>query len=353
MGKSRVFFAAVAAASCGFFVAPSFADDRLPPPSVPTILAGRYDGPVARRETRADRKTDQILRELESVKARSSAEIVAASNPVVPAPTSFATSGDFNAWLKKLEKKLWKDLVGKDLPADEENDNEKAFKDLKQLGKATEGAAAPRGALVFYKERLALANGDSTVVGVGAGSDAPDPGLPIGSPLGWAQPVSAGSGGTAGGGDTGGNTGGGGNAGSGGNGGTPAAPLPAMDLSKLPANVKAMVEKANWITEQHYNYLWGGGHNMEFKGPYDCSGAVSAVLHAGGVLDSPRVSGDFTSWGDPGPGVVTLYCNAEHIYMSINGRFFGTSGSNPGGGAAWFDGAPRPGFVVRHVPLTK
>src|SRR5881227_2946230 len=101
----------------------------------------------------------------------------------------------------------------------------------------------------------------------------------------------------------------------------------------------------------HYSYSWGGGHNSRFSGPYDCSGAVSAVLHAAGLLKSPMVSGGFMHWGAKGPGAVTIYANAGHVYMSINGKFFGTSYSNPGGGAGWFNGAPRPGFVVVHVPM--
>ncbi|MFL5912734.1 MAG: hypothetical protein ACJ768_19485, partial [Gaiellaceae bacterium] len=77
-------------------------------------------------------------------------------------------------------------------------------------------------------------------------------------------------------------------------------------------------------------YRWGGGH-ANFNGPYDCSGAVSAVLHAAGLLSSPRVSGGFEHYGAPGKGAVTIYANASHVYMSINGRYFGTSGANPGG----------------------
>jgi len=109
-----------------------------------------------------------------------------------------------------------------------------------------------------------------------------------------------------------------------------------------------MVEEANSINAKHFPYLWGGGHNASFTGPYDCSGAVSAVLHAGGLLVSPEVSGQMMSIGQPGGGPVTLYANPDHVYMSLNGRFFGTSGANKGGGAGWFAGAARPGFVVRH-----
>ncbi|TMK38765.1 MAG: lytic transglycosylase domain-containing protein [Actinobacteria bacterium] len=116
-------------------------------------------------------------------------------------------------------------------------------------------------------------------------------------------------------------------------------------------SVDAMTSAADQISGQHLPYLWGGGHDAGFTGPYDCSGAVSAVLHAAGLLNTPLVSTDFMNYGLPGPGTVTIYANPEHVYMSIGGRFFGTSGSNPGGGAGWFDGSPRDGFVVRHVPV--
>jgi hypothetical protein len=117
--------------------------------------------------------------------------------------------------------------------------------------------------------------------------------------------------------------------------------------------IAAMIAAANRIDAAHYSYSWGGGHNPSFSGPYDCSGAVSAVLHAAGLLSRPMVSGEFMHWGAPGPGAVTIYANAGHVYMSILGRFFGTSSANPGGGAGWFDGAPRPGFVVVHVPFER
>jgi hypothetical protein len=117
--------------------------------------------------------------------------------------------------------------------------------------------------------------------------------------------------------------------------------------------IKALIAAANRIDSKHYAYSWGGGHNASFSGPYDCSGAVSAVLHAAGLLSHPMVSGDFMHWGAPGKGAVTIYANAGHVYMSIMGHFFGTSGANPGGGAGWFNGAPRPGFAVVHVPLER
>jgi hypothetical protein len=113
--------------------------------------------------------------------------------------------------------------------------------------------------------------------------------------------------------------------------------------------IAGVIAKANEIDARHYPYRWGGGHDANFTGPYDCSGAWSALLHAGGFLKAPRVSGEFMSYGAPGPGAVTLYANPTHVYGSILGRFFGTSNQNPGGGAGWFAGSPRPGFMVRHL----
>ena len=123
------------------------------------------------------------------------------------------------------------------------------------------------------------------------------------------------------------------------------------DLGSKDEMIGAMIAAANRIDRARYPYRWGGGHNASFSGPYDCSGAVSAVLRAAGLLNRPMVSGEFMRWGRPGPGAVTIYANAGHMYMSINGRFFGTSRANPAGGAGWFNGSRRAGYVVVHVPF--
>jgi hypothetical protein len=129
----------------------------------------------------------------------------------------------------------------------------------------------------------------------------------------------------------------------------PSFPNPGGSVGEI---LKRIIGAADRIDSKGYAYSWGGGHNMAFSGPYDCSGAVSAVLHAAGLLKAPMVSGGFMHWGAPGPGAVTIYANAGHVYMSILGRYFGTSSANPGGGAGWFNGGPRPGFAVVHVPFS-
>jgi hypothetical protein len=192
---------------------------------------------------------------------------------------------------------------------------------LKKAGGAPDAASADAGILPD--------------VGSDAGSGSSDGGPSGGASVG--APPSTGSGG--GGGD-------------GGGGGGPAI-IPRGPFTSASEMVAAMIAAANKIDSKHYSYRWGGGHNGSFSGPYDCSGAVSAVLHAAGLLTRPMVSGEFAHWGRPGRGVVTIYANAGHVYMSIKGRYFGTTHANPGGGAGWFNGGPRPGFVVVHVPFER
>jgi hypothetical protein len=114
---------------------------------------------------------------------------------------------------------------------------------------------------------------------------------------------------------------------------------------------------ASAIDAQRLPYKWGGGHGGRVTPgkaqPLDCSGAVSAVL---GI--NPRVSGDFNKIGKPGAGDgkgVVIYSNNKHVLMSIGGRFWGTSASNPGGGAGWIprsqiSPAYLSQFTVRHLP---
>jgi hypothetical protein len=102
------------------------------------------------------------------------------------------------------------------------------------------------------------------------------------------------------------------------------------------AMVRALKAEAERIDEARVPYRWGGGHAERLAAdspvtPLDCSGAVSRVL---GI--DPRASGAFATWGEPGPGRrVSIYYNAEHVFMVIDGHFFGTSRSNPGGGPGW------------------
>ena len=103
-------------------------------------------------------------------------------------------------------------------------------------------------------------------------------------------------------------------------------------------------------------YIWGGGHRSFKAKGYDCSGAVSYVLHAAGVLSFPLVSGQLAFWGAPGPGSwITVYANKTHTYMVIAGLRYDTSPSgesvDQGRGPRWrYTLRTGTGFAVRHYP---
>src|SRR5262245_51741417 len=67
-----------------------------------------------------------------------------------------------------------------------------------------------------------------------------------------------------------------------------------------PPAAKAMIEAANRI--RHRPYIWGGGHRSWTSRGYDCSGSVSYVMHAAGLLDWALDSTGFMRWGDAGAG---------------------------------------------------
>ncbi len=114
-----------------------------------------------------------------------------------------------------------------------------------------------------------------------------------------------------------------------------------------PEAVKRMIAAGNAIAT--LPYIWGGGHASFQAAGYDCSGSVSYVLAAAGLLSAPEVSGDFESYGDPGPGRwVTIYANAIHVWMTIAGWRFDTVALAEGG-TRWAQGGGEfAGFVVRH-----
>ena len=125
--------------------------------------------------------------------------------------------------------------------------------------------------------------------------------------------------------------------------------------------INCITEAANVINGKGYPYIWGGGHSQAGTPSggtagsgvgFDCSGSVAAVLSAANIITpGSSVGADDTvisqlqSAGliQPGEGSgipeVTLYDNpGTHIYMRINGQFWGTwaggqvSGS---GGGNW------------------
>lgn len=116
----------------------------------------------------------------------------------------------------------------------------------------------------------------------------------------------------------------------GGGAGGPAGTMVAPAGSKPATVEQAMFAAANHILGTPY--IWGGGHGGWQAPGYDCSGAVSYVLHAGGFLGSPEATGALASWGDPGPGkyitvgVTNGGPGGGHTMMNMFGRYFESGG---------------------------
>lgn len=108
---------------------------------------------------------------------------------------------------------------------------------------------------------------------------------------------------------------------------------------KTMTRYQAAISAAGQLNKAQLPYVWGGGHNagpVNLGSGVDCSGAVSYVLQKMGVkLPGGVTSGDMGAYLRPGPGAVTVFYNPDHTFMKIGDKYFGTSSSNPGGGAGF------------------
>jgi hypothetical protein len=123
--------------------------------------------------------------------------------------------------------------------------------------------------------------------------------------------------------------------------------------SYAPIQVKRAIWAGNQIRKKPYCYA--GGHGKWNDSCYDCSGTVSYVLHAAGLLSESMDSSGFESWGRSGHGHwITVYTNPGHAFIQIAGIRLDTSAEQdpnppPGSGPRW-----RPmvtdhsGFDLRH-----
>jgi hypothetical protein len=125
------------------------------------------------------------------------------------------------------------------------------------------------------------------------------------------------------------------------------APNLPPPIDPATATVRRMIAGGDRIARLPYSY--GGGHGSFSASGYDCSGSVSYVLHAGGLLSTPLDSGGFAGYGDPGPGRhVTIYANGGHAWMTIDGRRFDTIALKQTG-TRWSKAiSSADGYVVRH-----
>ena len=145
---------------------------------------------------------------------------------------------------------------------------------------------------------------------------------------------------------------------------TPAQPTVPGTAAKIihgvayaPAYAPIQVQRAIWAGNQIRKkpYVYGGGHGVWKDFGYDCSGSVSYVLHAAGLLKTSMDSSEYESWGRRGTGHwITVYTNPAHAFVQIAGIRLDTSREGdphpaPGTGPRWrplMYGAP--GFQSRH-----
>jgi Putative peptidoglycan binding domain len=108
-----------------------------------------------------------------------------------------------------------------------------------------------------------------------------------------------------------------------------------------------VIAGGNRIASKPYKY--GGGHGRYHDSGYDCSGSVSFALHFAGLLRTPLDSTGFMSYGLPGRGRhITIYANAGHAYMVVDGRRFDTSAIRETGSRWTSTHRSSAGYVVRH-----
>jgi peptidoglycan hydrolase-like protein with peptidoglycan-binding domain len=124
----------------------------------------------------------------------------------------------------------------------------------------------------------------------------------------------------------------------------------AVAPQDAPAVVKEVIAAANRIATKPYCY--GGGHASFNDSCYDCSGSTSYALHGGHLLSQTEDSSEFESYGSPGVGSwITLWTNAGHVYMEIDGLWFDTAAqSSSNGDDRWSQTRVNSasGYIERH-----
>jgi cell wall-associated NlpC family hydrolase len=121
----------------------------------------------------------------------------------------------------------------------------------------------------------------------------------------------------------------------------------AVAPASAPEEIRAIIAAGNKIASKPYKY--GGGHGRWSDSGYDCSGSVSYVLHAAGLLDTPLDSSGFMRWGERGVGQwVTIRSNPGHAYMIVAGLRFDTSARRVTGNRWSEEMRSARGYAGRH-----
>jgi hypothetical protein len=117
-----------------------------------------------------------------------------------------------------------------------------------------------------------------------------------------------------------------------------------------PLPVQNVIDAGNQIA--HLPYRFGGGHGTFEDNAYDCSGSLSFVFAAAGLLNTTVTSGQLMTWGKPGPGKwITVFAAPGHTFMYVAGLRFDTVALAETGSRWSNRSANEPdlnSFVVRH-----
>jgi hypothetical protein len=119
-------------------------------------------------------------------------------------------------------------------------------------------------------------------------------------------------------------------------------------VAYAPSYAPIQVQQLIWAGDAIRNkpYVYGGGHGAWISRGYDCSGSVSYVLHAAGVIPTSMDSSQMMSWGAPGLGQwITVYANPGHAFIQVAGIRLDTSAEQ--------DPHPSRGSGPRWRPLMK
>jgi hypothetical protein len=144
----------------------------------------------------------------------------------------------------------------------------------------------------------------------------------------------------------------------------PLGPVPTERLARL-------LYYARWIESRRLHYCWGGGHgpspgpsagsycwsaagSQVFGAPeagLDCSGAVRWLLVLAGYPDpGALVSNELGAAYPSGPGArVTIWANVDHVFITLDGRDWGTSETNFAHGPGFAEHS-KAGFSPSHPP---
>jgi hypothetical protein len=124
-----------------------------------------------------------------------------------------------------------------------------------------------------------------------------------------------------------------------------------------PAAVQEIIAAGNQIAGKPYVYGAAHGIALSTIAPaYDCSSSVEHLLYGARLLPvtDGEASSGLESFGEPGPGRwVTLYANADHVFMYVAGLRWDThDAAGAGDGSSGIGWHPlvrsADGFIARH-----